>query len=1024
MIVLSRSKNAAPAIERRDYGARLAESPVRRPERLDTIRPVRHSDAARPLGRPAGAGHRSVSADRGVGPLAPHRFPDHSPDHFVRAPSRAAPGECPCRSSRSGHPRVAPVRPSPPPPARSTPPAASVPSASSTSAATSPRCSASAPSPRPASPTGSPPAPPRPPTRSTGSASRSSPGCRSCRAVASRACSSPTAAAEAGAALAVALRDGPLTIVDVGVADSPVARAVLEVSDASLLVRARVLPRAPSGRRRRRSTGRAFGLVVLQEPGRALGPADVAQVLGRPVTARVPMRVAIARAVDAGRPPDAAARAARRGPPSRSCASSDSPGAGPRHDRDADADRGRPRPGAAGRGAPPAPGLRRRRGAGRRGAGRAPGADRRAARAGGSAARRRAARRGSSPRCSTTSSGSARSSRSSSTRPSTRSWSTDPGRCFVERAGAIEAVPLQLDDAGILRLAQRILAPLALRLDRSSPMVDARLPDGSRLHAVIPPLAIDGPCLTIRRFGARRMGLDAFGVDRRRRRAARGGSSPTAPTSSISGGTGSGKTTLLNALAGSPRRRPSASSRSRRPRSCGSRSRTSSGSRRGRPTPRAPGAFTVRDLVRAALRMRPDRLVVGEVRGAEALDLLQALNTGHDGSISTVHANSPLDALRRLSTLALFGGTGLPHDAICEQLRASVDVVVQVARGGAGGAREVVAVVEVVDAAGTVRGPAAAGADRGRASRSRVGPSAAAAGGRSGDRVGSCAVLVGDRAGRGARPRRRAAPSPRGRARRLRPRAALLPRAAAARSSPIGSPAPTSTHARGGAAVVVPRRGRRRVVRAAARRRRCSCPAIVGAVVAGPVVLAAPRRPCRSAGARRAARRARPRRRAGAGRRHGRRSRCTRSPAGRARSARTCAASRPACASARRSPTRSARWADERPVRRGARRRPARSTMVTTVGGLGRRPARGTRRVAARRRVGGGRGAARCRRRRGCRRRSSGSRRSRTSRSPRWRIRRRRGCSSPRPPGRICLVVGLALEALAAVWMRALVRAT
>ncbi len=271
------------------------------------------------------------------------------------------------------------------------------------------------------------------------------------------------------------------------------------------------------------------------------------------------------------------------------------------------------------------------------------------------------------------------------------------GRCFVERFGAIEAVPLALDDAAIIRLAQRILAPLALRLDRSAPMVDARLPDGSRLHAVIPPLAIDGPCLTIRRFGARRLGLDAFGVvgdaELLLRQTLADGANIV-----ISGGTGSGKTTLLNALAGhlgAAERiitiEETAELRLPQPHVVRLEARPANAE--------GAGAYSVRDLVRAALRMRPDRLVVGEVRGAEALDLLQALNTGHDGSISTVHANGPLDALRRLSTLALFGGTGLPHEAICEQLRASVDVVVQVARG-ASGAREVVGVVEVLDTPG------------------------------------------------------------------------------------------------------------------------------------------------------------------------------------------------------------------------------------------------------------------------------------------------------------------------------------
>jgi pilus assembly protein CpaF len=277
------------------------------------------------------------------------------------------------------------------------------------------------------------------------------------------------------------------------------------------------------------------------------------------------------------------------------------------------------------------------------------------------------------------------------------------GRCYVERAGVLQSVPLALDDDGILRLVQRILAPLGLRLDRAAPMVDARLADGSRLHAVIPPLAVDGPCLTIRRFGARQLDLAAFGLDDRSAAfvealVARGANVV------ISGGTGSGKTTLLNALAGllDPRQRvvtieETAELRLPLPHVVRLEARP--------PNAEGAGAVTVRELVRAALRMRPDRLVVGEVRGGEALDLIQALNTGHDGSLSTVHANSPVDALRRLSTLALLGGTGLPHDAVCEQLRAAVDVVVQVARV-ADGARAVVGVVEVDDAPGpfTVRG--------------------------------------------------------------------------------------------------------------------------------------------------------------------------------------------------------------------------------------------------------------------------------------------------------------------------------
>jgi pilus assembly protein CpaF len=193
------------------------------------------------------------------------------------------------------------------------------------------------------------------------------------------------------------------------------------------------------------------------------------------------------------------------------------------------------------------------------------------------------------------------------------------------------------------------------------------------------------------------MGLDAFGVsddaERLLRQLLTDGANVV-----ISGGTGSGKTTLLNALAGhlgATERiitiEETAELRLPQPHVVRLEARPANAE--------GAGGFTVRDLVRAALRMRPDRLVVGEVRGAEALDLLQALNTGHDGSISTVHANGPVDALRRLSTLALFGGTGLPHDAICEQLRTSVDIVVQVARG-VHGAREVVGVAEVVDAPG------------------------------------------------------------------------------------------------------------------------------------------------------------------------------------------------------------------------------------------------------------------------------------------------------------------------------------
>jgi pilus assembly protein CpaF len=268
-----------------------------------------------------------------------------------------------------------------------------------------------------------------------------------------------------------------------------------------------------------------------------------------------------------------------------------------------------------------------------------------------------------------------------------------PGRAFVERAGRLEPVTLGLDAATIVRLVERVVAPLGLRLDRASPMVDARLPDGSRLHAVIPPLAVDGPCVTIRRFGARAIPLDDFGVG------------PHAGAFLhwtvhagwnvlVAGGTGAGKTTLLNALSAAI--------------PAGARIVTieeTAELRLGQPhvvrlearPPNAEGAggVSVRALVRAALRMRPDRLVVGEVRGGEALDMLQALNTGHEGSLSTIHANGAADALRRLETLVLLADAGLPLAAIRAQIVASVDAVVFLARRE-GGVRRIEAIAEVL----------------------------------------------------------------------------------------------------------------------------------------------------------------------------------------------------------------------------------------------------------------------------------------------------------------------------------------
>ncbi len=273
------------------------------------------------------------------------------------------------------------------------------------------------------------------------------------------------------------------------------------------------------------------------------------------------------------------------------------------------------------------------------------------------------------------------------------------GSCFVERAGRLEPVPVALDDAGVMRIVERIIAPLGLRLDRASPMVDARLPDGSRLHAVIPPLAVDGPCVTIRRFGAHAIALEDF-TPGDRGAAFLGWAVAAGWNVLVSGGTSSGKTTLLNALSGAIDAteriitiEETAELRLEQPHVVRLEARP--------PNAEGAGAVPVRDLVRTALRMRPDRILVGEVRGAEALDLLQALNTGHEGALSTVHANGPVDALRRLATLTLFSGVALPFAAITDQVAAAVDVVVQVERGRSG-ARAIVAIAEVLSERGAI----------------------------------------------------------------------------------------------------------------------------------------------------------------------------------------------------------------------------------------------------------------------------------------------------------------------------------
>jgi len=273
---------------------------------------------------------------------------------------------------------------------------------------------------------------------------------------------------------------------------------------------------------------------------------------------------------------------------------------------------------------------------------------------------------------------------------------------WVEREGRVEPVPIRFRDAEeILVLIERLVAPLGRRIDLAQPLVDARLPDGSRVHAVIPPIAIQGPVLTIRRFSARAFDPDDL---------VRSGTA-SAPAIAwlveavrsrrsilVSGGTSSGKTTTLNALAfaiGDEERivtiEDAAELRLPQPNVVGLETRPAS--------VEGVGAIDTRTLLRNALRMRPDRILVGEVRGGEALDMLQAMNTGHRGSLTTAHASSAYRALLRLETMAMMAGLELPLAAIQEQIRRGIDIVVHQERGP-DGRRRIVEIAEVEPDAG------------------------------------------------------------------------------------------------------------------------------------------------------------------------------------------------------------------------------------------------------------------------------------------------------------------------------------
>jgi len=277
-----------------------------------------------------------------------------------------------------------------------------------------------------------------------------------------------------------------------------------------------------------------------------------------------------------------------------------------------------------------------------------------------------------------------------------------PGRVWIERRGRIEATGVAFADAAQLRHAiERILAPLGRRVDEAEPLCDARLADGSRVNVVLPPLALDGPLLTIRRFRAGGMSpedLIAGGTWERPLCELLAACVGARLTILVSGGTGSGKTTTLGALSSfipDGERivtiEDAAELRLRQPHVVRLEARP--------PSLEGRGEVTIRRLVKNALRMRPDRIVVGEIRDGSALDMLSAMSSGHDGSLSTVHAGSPREALRRVETLALMADVALPHAAVRELVAGAVDLVVH-QRRERDGRRRVAAVAQVVPGAG------------------------------------------------------------------------------------------------------------------------------------------------------------------------------------------------------------------------------------------------------------------------------------------------------------------------------------
>ena len=272
-----------------------------------------------------------------------------------------------------------------------------------------------------------------------------------------------------------------------------------------------------------------------------------------------------------------------------------------------------------------------------------------------------------------------------------------PNQVYVERKGKLTLTNVKFeDDDHVLRIIERIILPLGRRIDADKPTVDARLPDGSRVNAVIPPVAIDGPTITIRKFFVERLTVEQlieFGSITAKMAEFLRACVVSRLNIVISGGTGSGKTTLLNILSGyipADERIVTIEDAAELQLHQDHVVRLETKP----PNIDGSGAVTIRDLVRNSLRMRPDRIVVGECRGGEALDMLQAMNTGHDGSLTTVHANSPRDALSRLETLSLMAGLDMPVSVIREQIASAVDLIVQQTRMK-DGSRKVTHVTEV-----------------------------------------------------------------------------------------------------------------------------------------------------------------------------------------------------------------------------------------------------------------------------------------------------------------------------------------